>query len=131
MNDSKPIIRVPLSMKEGEAMMWCLGQIVNYPKRVPEHDTDPLRVLLNAGHLRKDINKTGEAMFHMVYNHWISEPLTPLEKDILRVCIENTTWVACYTQNSPGEVKDCLRVLREFAAKLEAFNIEISHIPDD
>jgi hypothetical protein len=125
------IIKVPLEGREGEAIMWCLGQIVNEPEREPLGPTDPLQVLLDAGHARADIMRVGDASFQFAYDDWITGPLTSLQKDILRVCVENTTFLIAYRMNFPGLHGEAAKALRTLAVKLEAFDIEVSHIPDD
>jgi hypothetical protein len=125
------IIKVPLDGREGEAIMWALGQIVNEPEREAYGPTDPLRVLLDAGHKRSEIMKVGEALFQFAYDDWITGPLTDVQRDILRVCVENSTFLIAYRQNFPGLLQEAEKALRTLAVKLEAFGIEVSHIPDD
>ena len=122
-------IKVPITAKEGEAVMWCLGQIVNFPDRELLSETDPLRILIEEGFSRAEIMKAGEAMFDVAYGDWLSDPMTPLEKSILRVCVENTTWISQYVRDLPGMIGEAKAALRSLARKLEAFGIEVSHIP--
>lgn len=123
--------RVPLTQKEGEAIMWCLGQIVNYPDRDLLSETDPLRVLIEEGFSREEIMKTGNEMFEIAYGDWLSDPMTPLQKSILRVCVENTTWIGEYLRILPHLVKEANAALLSLAHKLEAFDIHVNHIPTD
>lgn len=126
--------RVPINHKEGEAIMWCLGQIVNWPEREPEGPYDPLFVLLARGFNRAAIMDTGCEMYSIAYDHQLAEPLTALEKAILKVCVENTTWIDVYrrgepTADNPAAINEALRTLRELSVKLEGFGIEIDRIP--
>jgi len=123
--------KVPLTAKEGEAIMWCLGQIANYPDRPVLSETDPLGILLNEGFSRAGIMDTANGLFEVAYGDWLSDPLTPLQKSILRVCVENTTWVTSYVEGMPSLAGDARATLRSLAAKLEAFDIEVSYIPAD
>lgn len=123
--------RVPLTAKEGEAIMWCLGQIVNYPDRPVLSVTDPLGILLNEGFAREEIMDTGNGMFEIAYGDWLSDPLTPLQKAILRVCVENTTWVTAYVTDMPSLAYEARATLRSLATKLEAFDVDVNFIPAD
>ena len=125
------VTRVPLTEKEGEAIVWCLGQIANYPNREAQSETDPLFVLFSEGFERSEIMQTANAMFEIAYGDWLSDPLTPLQKAILRVCIENTTWVCEYHLTLPHLLPQALPTLRSLAVKLEAFGIEVNFIPAD
>ena len=128
---SAMMTRVPLTQKEGEAIMWCLGQIVNYPDRELQSETDPLRVLIEEGFSREDIMETGNAMFEIACGDWLSDPMMPLQKSILRVCVENTTWIGEYLLVLPHMVKEANAALISLAHKFEAFDIHVNHIPVD
>lgn len=126
---------VAITEKMGEAIMWGLAQIGDQPRRAATDPTDPLFVLLQK-YDRSDIIFTVTEMWPIAYGDWIREPLTDLQKDILRVCIENTTWLQSYRDNPiipdpEPMIKESKAALRELATRLEAFGIEISHIPDD
>ena len=125
------ITRVPLAQKEGEAIMWCLGQIANYPDREVYSETDPLGVLLNEGFARDEIINTANAMFDIAYGDWISDPMTALQKTILRVSVENTTWIGEYLITLPHMIGEAKAALRSLATKLDAFDIHVNHIPAD
>ncbi len=125
------ITRVPLTEKEGEAIMWCLGQIANYPDREVQSETDPLGVLLNEGFGRDEIMDTANAMFEIAYGDWLSDPMTALQRTILRVSVENTTWIGEYLRSLPHMVGEAKAALRSLATKLDAFNIHVNHIPAD
>lgn len=129
MTDS--VTMIPLEIKEAEAIMWGLGQIVNYPNRGVLSETDPLAVLLDEGYDRAAIMKAGNELFSIPYDKWIKDPLTDLEKSILRVCVENSTWVGTYAEKSPHLLNDAKATLRSLAKKLEPFSIEVNHIPND
>lgn len=124
------VTMVPLDVKEAEAIMWGLGQIVNYPTRRVISATDPLSVLFDEGFDRAAIMKAGNELFSIPYEKWIKDPLTSLEKAILRVCVENSTWIETYAEKSPHLVAGAKAALRSLAKKLEAFDIEVNHIPN-
>lgn len=128
------LLQVPISLKEAEALMWVAGQIGNWPERKPKDDRDPLAVLLAAGYNRSAIMEAVGAIEQIAYNKLISEPLTALERDMLRVCIENTSWIETYrthepTAHVPALIEEALAALRSLAKKLDRFGIEITHIP--
>lgn len=127
---------VYITHKEGEAIMWGLGQISNWPDREAEGPSDPLFVLLDLQYSREAIMESCVEMFSIAYDHLLCEPLTALEKAILKVCVEKTTWVDAYrrgepTADNPAAINEALRTLRELSAKLEDFGIEIDCIPHD
>lgn len=131
---SEALIRIPLAEKEGEALMWGLAQIGDYLNRRPNQPNDPLFILLNEGWSRKAIGEACERLFEVAYGDWLSEPWTDLERSILRCCIENTTWIETYRTHQPtagnsAEITRALETLRSLATKLDAFGIEIAHIP--
>lgn len=125
------ITRVPLTVKEGEAIMWCLGQIANYPDRPALSSSDPLAVLFAEGHERAEVMAAANAMFEMAYGDWLVDPTTALERSILRVCVENTTWITAYVQDLPGQVPEAKATLRNLAGKLELVGVEVNYIPAD
>lgn len=126
--------KLRLEPKELEALMWCLAQISDLPERVPESPSDPLAVLLNLGWGREAIMEASTGLLEMIYMLTLAEPFTALERDILRVCIENTAWVAAYIQLGPagGNEDDCRKTLRDLAGKLEqSFGIECNFIANN
>lgn len=123
--------KIRLETKELEALMWCLGEIADRPDRVPEDPTDPLAVLLAAGWPRDDIMEAATRLLEDVYMFHLGEPFEDIEREILRVCIENGSWVHAYIKLGPagGTAEDCRRALRELAKKLEEnFGIECNFI---
>ena len=126
---SEIIVRVPLTEKEGEAIMWCLAQIADYPDREVLSKTDPLGVLLKEGFARNEIIITANAMFEIAYGDWLTSPMTELEKTLLRVSVENTTWIGEYLRSLPHLVGEAKAALRSLATKLDAFGIHVNHIP--
>lgn len=126
--------RQPITIKEAEAIMWGLAEIGDRPRRMAGDSTDPLRHLLDAGYSRSLISSTCIEMEVMCYTKFLSPPFTDLEAMILRLCIENTSWINAYrvndpTKDSPAHIDEALATLRSLAAKLEAYGIEINHIP--
>ena len=125
-------LSVPITPKMGEAIMWGLAQIGDQPRRTAEHPSDPLFILLQRWP-RREIMKTCAGMWQMAYGDVIREPLTDLQKDILRCCVENTTWLESYVHNEligPSSllVGEAKAALRELAAALEALGIDVNDI---
>lgn len=125
------MIKVPITPKEAEAIVWGLGQIVNDPDRGVLSKADPLGILLNEGFDRAAIMKSGNELMEVVYTKWLTDPMTPLEKALLRVSIENSTWLEPYIEEMPSYVGEARAALRSLAGKLEAFDIYVNHIPND
>ena len=75
--------------------------------------------------------ETGNGMFEIAYGDWLSDPMTPLQKSILRVCVENTTWIDQNLRVLPHMVKEANAALISLAQKLEAFDIHVNHISAD
>jgi hypothetical protein len=123
--------RVPLAGKEPEALLWGLSQLTDQPHREPRGPDDPLAVLLSEGHERKDIVKAATALHEFSYDGHIVEPLTDLDKAILRVSVENSTWLYPYGEFRPEYMATAKKTLRDLAAKLEMFGIEVNHLPND
>lgn len=122
--------RVPLTLKDTEALMWALGEIMDRPERAPWRQGDPLEALLLAGWPRAAIMAQNEAMFAIAESDWLAEPLSPIQRDILRVCVKNSSWLALYIEHGPqDEVPANRATLRGLAAKLETFGIEVRFIP--
>jgi hypothetical protein len=98
---------------------------------VPEQQNDPLAALLAEGFDRKEIMAAGPRLYEFCFGDFIAEPLSEVEKAILRVCVENTTWLQPYIDLKPEMVGIAKKTLRDLAAKLETFGIEVNHIPND
>jgi hypothetical protein len=118
-----------LTGKEGEALLWGLSLIVDVPDRVPTEENDPLAVLFTHGWSRDDIMAHANDLHHFAYSDYLSGPLSDLDCDILQVCVENTTWLQPYIDHRPELLGVAKKTLRDLAAKLDLFGIEISHIP--
>lgn len=128
------ITRVLITDKESEALMWGLAQIGDHLDRRPTDPSDPLRIALDAGYSRKAIALTCAGLFAQVYTDWLTGPFGDLDKLLLRLCVENTTWVTTYrttepTRSSPPLISEAMEALRTLSKKLEAFDIEVNHIP--
>lgn len=124
-------MRVPLTGKEGEALMFALTFVVDIPNRTPEEQNDPLAILFAEGFGRREIMACGPRLYDFCFGDYIEEPLSDVEKAILRVCVENTTWLQPYIDLKPEMVGVAKRTLRDLAAKLETLGIEVNHIPND
>jgi hypothetical protein len=125
------VTRVPLADKEPEALLWGLSQLTDVPNREPRGPADPFSVLFSEGFERKAIVTAATALHEFAYDGHIIEPLTDLDKAILRVCVENSTWLYPYGEFRPEYVPIAKKTLRDLAAKLEMFGIEVNHLPND
>lgn len=123
--------RTPLTGKEGEALLFGLAIVMDEPDRVPDRAGDPLTALFSDGFTRDQIMAAGPRLHEFAFDDFIEEPLSDVEKAILRVCVENTTWLQPYIDTRPELLGIAKKTLRDLAAKLEPFGIEISHIPND
>ena len=74
-----------------------------------------------------------DALVRLQRTRIVAGPLAPVDRDVLRVCIEAGSWVRAYIELGPsGEDEDCRRVLRGLAAALDQrFGIECNFIADD
>lgn len=123
---------MPLEGKETEILLWSIAEIGDVPSRVPEDPSDPLAVLLAAGHARTDILRACAELENSLDSGTITEPLTSIDRDLLRVCIENSSLLEPYRTEKKGlaaenEVKSALR---RFATRLEFLGVEINHLPE-
>jgi hypothetical protein len=125
------VTRVPMTAREGECIMWMLSLLVDYPDRTPESETDALFVLLKEGFKQPEIVRVADSMFELAYGNWLHDSLTDLEKAILRVSVENTTWLMTYREKLPHLVTEAQKTLRSLATKFEAIGIDVNHIPND
>jgi hypothetical protein len=129
------ITRVPITDKEAEALMWGFAQIGDHAFREGVDDpSDPLFILLEAGYQPAAINACCEGMFEYAYANCLSDPFTDLERLILRLSVENSSWVYHYQIHMPEElamIKEARAALRSLAAKLEFFDIQINIMPTD
>lgn len=130
------LLLVPTNDKEREALVWGLGQLTNYPHRKTTGDTDPLQVLFNLGHRRTAIMRAANDLFEMAYSYNLHSDLSILQKDILRVCVENSSWVNAYitgdvTAHDPAQAEMARETLRSLSLKLDEIGIEINYIPED
>lgn len=125
-----------ISTKEAEAILWTLAIIGDSPDRVPEHPSDPLFGLLQR-HDRGAVITACKAMEKKLFpKKTLSAPKSPVKRDILRACVENSTWLIPYVEHDDSPHSHALLVearcaLQTLAAKLEALDIAINHIPFD
>lgn len=122
---------MPLEGKETEILLWSIAEIGDVPTRVPDDPSDPLAVLLAAGHARADILRACAELEKSLYSGAIAEPTNSINRDLLRVCIENSSLLEPYRTGKKGlaaetEVK---HALRRFAKRLEFLGVEINHLP--
>jgi hypothetical protein len=127
--------RVPITGKEAEALMWGFAQIGDYAFRGDVTDkADPLFILLDAGYQPQAIHECCEGMFDYAYTKCLADPFTTLESLILRLSVENSSWVHHYQIHSPTEtemIDQARTALRTLAEKLDLFGIEVNFLPQD
>jgi hypothetical protein len=115
--------------------MWGFAQIGDHAFREDVTDpSDPLFTLLQAGYHPTAINTCCEGMFEYAYANCLSDPFTDLERLILRLSVENSSWVYHYQLHMPQElvmIKEARAALRSLAEKLEFFDIQINIMPAD
>lgn len=127
------ITHVPITKKEAEALAWGLAQIGDYLDREPTEASDPLFILLSDGFSHEAIGSTCTDLFIVAYSGVITSPLTNLEKAILRLCVENTSWIDSHHRSvasSPAMISTAKQTLRSLAEKLEFFDITVNFIPN-
>ena len=127
---------IPLTKKEGEGLMWGLAQIGDHLDREPTEPTDPLYILLQEGYTRPQIKDAVNGLWEVAYGDWLGEDWPTLERLILRLCVESTSWISVYrttapTRDSPALINEALTALRTLSAKLDKLGVEINHIPYD
>ena len=129
------VTRVPITDKEAEALMWGFAQIGDHAFREDVTDpADPLFILLKAGYQPEAIHACCEGMFEYAYANCLTDPFTDLERLILRLAVENSSWVYHYQLHMPEErlmIKEARAALRTLAEKLEFFDIHINILPTD
>lgn len=132
---SEVITRVPINDKEAEGLMWGFAQIGDHADREGVTDkSDPLFILLNAGYTPASIKDCCENMFELAYANCLTDPFTELERTILRLSVENSSWVYHYQLHFPEEktmIREARSALRSLATKLELFGIEVNFLPQD
>lgn len=125
--------RIPLTSKESEALLWGLGQIGDYVNREVTDRADPLFILLADGWTRRAIARACDELSPVAVGNWLAGEWSELESTILRLCVENTSWIAVYrthdlTAGDPTQINQALAALRSLAVKLDKFGIEINQL---
>lgn len=123
-------MRQPLTGKESELLFWAVAEIADRPDRIPTEPGDPLKVLLDAGLTRDAIMAGAASIEDIAHGDFIEDPLTDIQRTILRVCVENSSWLKPQDQFG-GDQSAAKKTLRELSKKLELFGIEVNHIPNN
>lgn len=131
-----PPATVLLTLKESEALLWGFAMMGDYAHEPPDDETDPVYLLLKAGYRPEQFEAACKRLRPMALDDYLREPFSDLEKMILRLAVENTSWITTYrthapTRDSPMLIREALTALRTLAAKLEDFGIEVNYIPND
>lgn len=129
------ITKVPITDKESEGLMWGLAQIGDHAHRKNVTDpSDPLFILLSMGYKAGNIKDCCEGLFELAYAHCLNDQLTQLERIILRLAVENSSWVWHYKHHCPEETtmaNQARKALRSLAEKLELIDISVNYLPED
>jgi hypothetical protein len=135
MSSTTIFTRIPLTDKEAEGLMWGFAQIGDHAERTGVTDpADPLFTLLKEGYQPAAITACCEGLFEHAYANCLTEPFTDLEKLILRLSVENSSWVWHYKEHFPDEttmIRQARGALRTLAEKLELLGIDINILPAD
>lgn len=126
-------MQMPLEPKEGEAIMWGLAEIGDRMDEIPDDIWHPLNIIRYEGYGDSEIKEAIDSIWEVSFNDYMGTVFTQLESLILRVCIENTSWVDNYKENpmTKGDahsINEAKQALRSLALKFEKLGIEINHI---
>lgn len=115
--------------------MWGIAQIGDKVCRKTDDPSDPLFILLADGWTRRAIGLACDGLMPVAIGNWLAGEWTELERTILRLCVENTSWIDAYRNHHPtaGDttmINEALTALRTLAAKLDSFGIEVNYIPN-
>lgn len=126
------LTRVPIDEKEAEALVWGFAQMGDYAHLKPTGPSDPLHTLREAGFGPKAIREACDILFGLACTRWLVDPFTELELLILRLAVEQSSWLDHYRrhiEDHAGNVREGQNALRSLATKFEAFGIEVNVIP--
>lgn len=123
----------PLTQKEGEAILWMLVEISDEAESYPVCGEATARLLAD-GYERVLISETCDAMQDMACGDVLPDDLTALEKAILHVSVEHSTWIKEYrtgeaTRRSPSLISEAIDALRSLGTKLGKLGVQVNHIP--
>jgi hypothetical protein len=121
-----------LTLKEAEAVLWGLSEITDSADAPPQRPAYAFLLLLQDYRPAEILNACHEIQQNLRENGWaIAVPLTQIEKDILRLCAENTIWLGIYTWAvcNPGMQRDAQEALRTLAVKLQKLGVRSRHVP--
>lgn len=127
--------KVPLTLKEAEGLLWGFSQIGDYAgDRALTGAAEPVAILRKMGYKPKAISECCEALMEFCYARCLTDPFTELEQAILRLAVENSSWVYHYNLHFPEQVKmanEARAALRSLAEKLDLLGIEVNYLPQD
>ncbi len=127
------IDRIELTSEETVCVFWGLHDAADRPDRLVRGPTDPLAILLAEGFTRAQIVEGAMGIEDGIEEgaRYITPPLSDVQKSILRLCCENTTWIEQYRPAGLSEERrraahDTIRTL---ALKLNEIGIEVNFMP--
>jgi hypothetical protein len=92
--------------------LWGIAEIGDQPEREAVDADDPL-FILDQRYSRREIVAACAQIEGSLGNHTLGHDLTPLKRDILRLCVEKTCWLDAYlippfSQENLDEAEDTL-----------------------
>lgn len=125
--------KIAITQKEAEIILFGVAIIGDDFDRDQHGDIDPQVILLRT-YSEQEIVKACAQIENSIDNEswFIHLPLSPCEKDVLRLCVENSLLVRAYYEQSPEYAamrKEIHQSLLTLAKKLDAVGIEINHMP--
>lgn len=125
-------MRIELTPKETACILWGIAEMGDFPKRAIRGPLDPLH-LLDLKYTRAQVVAGCLFIENGIQENarFVTEPLSEVEKDILRLCCENSSWLDSYDRvGAPAEArKEAHDAIRTLAYKLETLGIEVNHMP--
>lgn len=72
-----------------------------------------------------------DRIYDPIEDRKIPVPLSEVEKDVLRECVEGSIWLQPYVSGPSGQkhLDEARATLRDLARRFEGLGIEINHLP--
>jgi hypothetical protein len=70
-------------------------------------------------------------LYYPIEKRTLPAPFDEVEREILRLCVENSLWLRPYVESgpTPAHLEEARSTLRQLARVLEGVGVEITHIP--
>lgn len=81
-------------------------------------------------HSEAQVVEAIQSLYDPVEHRFIPVPLSDVERDVLRIVIEESLWIKAYVDNgpTPEHVEEARQTLRDLAKLLEPHGVEVSRI---